>query len=199
VVTAGKFSRCAFEAVDVFRANKMKVVVVCAAAISLAGCDAFGGKADVYKMPVARAYHKLMNAAITPSGKGPFGRLEIDITGIRNQLVEWTIKASRSDPLCTASLKPVDAEQTRIAISCKGGDGPADGMLAKLLRSRVIEHVDATLKNRPFDPGKADDGATAAAWPKDVIDHGNLGTAAAKALEMDRKTAEDFRQVSRNR
>ena len=177
----------------------MKVVVLFAAAISLAGCDALGGKADVYKMPVARAYHKLMNVAITPSGKGPFGRMEVETTGKRNALVEWTIKGSRADPVCTASLKPLEAEQTRIAISCKGGDSPAAGIYAKLIRNRVIELVDATLKGRPYDPKKAEDGATAAFWPKDVIDHGNLGTAAAKALEMDRKVAEDLRHISRNR
>ena len=199
MVMAGKFPRSAFKAVDVFRGNKMKAFVVCAAAISLAGCDALGGKADVYKMPVARAYHKLLNAAITPSGKGPFGRLEIETTGKRNELVEWTVKGSRADPVCTASFKALDAEQTRVAVSCKGGDGPADGITAKLIRVRAIEHVDATLKGRPFDHKKADDGSTAAMWPKDVIDHGNLGTAAAKALEMDRKVAEDLRQISRNR
>jgi hypothetical protein len=30
----------------------------------------------------------------------------------------------------------------------------------------------------------------------DVIDHGNLGTAAAKAFEMDRQVAEDIRRMS---
>ena len=190
MATAGKFS---------FRGNKTKVVVLCAAAISLAGCDALTGKADVYKMPVARAYHKLLNVEITPSGKGPFGRLEIETTGKRNELVEWTVKRSRMDPVCTASFKAVDAEQTRVAVSCRGGDGPADGIMAKLIRTRVIEHVDATLKGRPFDHKKADDGSTAAMWPKDVIDHGSLGTAATKALEMESRMAEESRQFSRNR
>ena len=173
----------------------MKVVVLFAAAISLAGCDALTGKADVYKMPVARAYHKLLNVAITPGGKGPFGRLEIDTTGKRNELVEWTVKGSRAEPLCVATFKSLEAEQTRVAVSCKGGDGPADGIAAQLIRSRVIEHVDATLKGRPFDHKKAEDGSTAAMWPKDVIDHSNLGTAATKALEMERKMAEDLQRM----
>ena len=182
-----------------FLRNGIKAFAVCSAAISLAGCDALTGKADVYKMTVARAYHKLLNAEITPSGKGPFGRLEIETTGKRNELVEWTVKASRADPVCVATFKSLEAEQTRVAISCKGGDGPGDGLMAKLIRTRVIEHVDATLKGRPYDHKKADDGSTAAMWPKDVIDHGNLGTAATKALEMERRMAEESRQVSRNR
>jgi len=64
-----------------------------------------------------------------------------------------------------------------------------------MIRNRVIELVDATLNDRPFDPQKAD-GATAAFWPEDVIDHGNLGTAAAMALEMERQMTEVLRQVS---
>ena len=64
-----------------------------------------------------------------------------------------------------------------------------------MIRNHVIELVDATLKDRAFDPQKAD-GATAAFWPKDVVDHGNLATAAAKALEMNREMAEQLRQAS---
>jgi hypothetical protein len=83
-------------------------------------------------------------------------------------------------------------------VSCRGGgasDGAAAGLVVKMIRNRVIELVDATLKDRPFDPKKAD-GATADFWPKDVIDHGNLATAAAKALEMDRQMADGLRQLS---
>jgi hypothetical protein len=193
---AGKFSWRAFRPADLLRRTGMKIFVAFAAAMSLAGCDALTTSADLYKMPVARAYHKLLNAAITPGGKGPFGRLNIETTGERNKLVEWTIKGSRAEPLCTASLKAQDAEQTRIAISCKPfGDGAGSGIAANLTRIRVIELVDATLKDRPYDPRKADDGSTAASWPKDVIDHGTLGTAAAKALEMDRQMAQDLQQM----
>jgi hypothetical protein len=195
MVMAGKSQPAAGKPADGFRRIGMKIFVLFAAAMSLAGCEAITGTADVYKMPVARAYHKLMNVAITPSGKGPFGRLDVDTTGNRNELVEWTVKRSRADPICTASLKGLDAEQTRVSVSCKGGDGPADGIAAKMIRNRVIELVDATLKDRPFDPRKAEDGTTAAFWPKDVIDHGNFGTAATKALEMERQMALDVQQM----
>jgi hypothetical protein len=195
MATAGKFSWCDFKPAELLRANGMKVFVLFAAAMSLAGCELPFGKPNVYKMPVARAYHKLMNVDITPSGKGPFGRLDIATTGERNKLVEWTVKGS-PQYLCAASVKPQDAEQTLVAISCNArGDGAESGIAAKMMRKRVIELVDATLKDRPFDPKKASEGTTAAFWPDDVIDHGNFGTAAAKALEMDRQMAETLQEV----
>jgi hypothetical protein len=170
----------------------MKVFVLFAAAISLAGCDALFGRPNVYKLPVARAYQKLIAVAIEPSGNGPFFRLRTETSGKPNESVEWTAKGSHR---CVVSLTPLEAERTRIDVSCKGRDGAAAGLQTKMIRKRVIELVDATLKDRPFDPQKAD-GATAAFWPADVVDHGNLATAAAEALEMARETAEQLRQVA---
>jgi hypothetical protein len=46
--------------------------------------------------------------------------------------------------------------------------------------------IDAKLTDRPYDPRRAQ-GSTAAFWPDDVVDHGNLQDATAKALEMDRE------------
>ena len=196
MMMAGESQSVALKPAGLFGRASMKIFVLFAAAMSLAGCEALTGTPNVYKMPVARSYHKLMNVAITPSGNGPFGRLDVDTTGDRNKLVEWTVKASRAKPLCTALLKPQDAEQTRIDISCNElGGGAESGLVAKMMRNRVIELVDATLKDRPFDPKKALDGSTASNWPKDVIDHGNFGTAAAKALEMDRQMALDLQQM----
>jgi hypothetical protein len=193
---AGESQSVALKPAGLFRRIGMKVFVLFAAAMSLAGCEAITGTPNVYKMPVARAYHKLMNVAIAPSGKGPFGRMDVDTTGDRNKVVEWTVKGSRAGPLCTASLKPQETEQTRIDVSCNAlGDGAESGLAAKMIRNRVIELVDATLKDRPFDPKKASDGTTAAFWPKDVIDHGNFGTAAAKALEMEQRMAQDLQQA----
>ena len=176
----------------------MKVFVLLAVAIFLAGCDVLIGTPNVYKLPVARAYQKLMAVTIKPSGNGPFYRLETESSGKRNQSVEWTAKGSHAGFRCVASLTPLEAERTRMDVSCQGGgasDGAAAGLVVKMIRNRVIELVDATLKDRPFDPKKAD-GATADFWPKDVIDHGNSATAAAKALEMDRQMAEGLRQPS---
>ena len=190
--------RSAFKTVDLFKANGTRVLILCAAAVSLAGCDALFGKPNVYKMPVPRAYQKLMAASIKPSGNGPFYRLETQTAGNRNQSVEWTAKGSHAAHKCVASLTSLEAEQTRVDVSCKGNspsDGAAAGLVVKMIRKRVIELVDATLKDRPFDPQKAD-GATAYSWPDDVIDHGNLATAAAKAIEMDREMAAQIRQMS---
>ena len=197
---SGKSLCGASRAVDLFRRNGRKVFVLFTAAASLAGCEALYGTPNVYKLPVGRAYAKLMAFDIQPSGKGPFGRLQIETSGTRNRSVEWAAKGNSANPICVASLKPQEAEQTRVDVSCKnGGEGPAAGIYAKLSRNRVIELVDAILKDRPYDPKKAQDGATAALWPADVIDHGNLATASAKALEMDRQVAEDLRQIRSNR
>jgi hypothetical protein len=177
--------------------KSLQVVVLFAAAIPLAGCDAVVGKPNVYKMPVARAWEKLAAAPTRLSGTGPFGRLEMETDGRRYKTVEWSMKGSQSGALCSASLTPLEAEQTRVDVSCKGGDAPAAGLYAMITRKRVIEMVDAALKDRPYDPKKAE-GSTAAFWPADVIDHGNLGTAAAKALEMDRQMAADLQRMHRN-
>ena len=201
MIMAGKFLWCAFTAVDLLRGSGMKVSVLCAAALSLAGCDELFGKPNVYKLPVARVHEKLMAAVIKPSGSGPFGRLEIETSGRRYVSVEWAAKGSRTGNLCSASLKPLEAEKTLVDISCKDGGpstGAAAGLFANMIRARVIELVDATLKDRPFDPQKAL-GATASSWPADVIDHGNMATAATKALEMQRQMAEDIQRISPRR
>ena len=124
--------------------------------------------------------------------------LETETSGKRNESVECAAKGSHASLRCVVSLTPLEAERTRIDVSCKGGAagaGAAAGLLVNMIRNRVIELVDATLKDRAFDPQKAD-GETAFFWPKDVVDHGNLATAAAKALEMNREMAELLRQAS---
>jgi hypothetical protein len=187
---AGKFPRSAVKAVDLFRGSKMKIVVLFAAAIALAGCDDLVEKPYVFKLPAAKAYDKLMAAPVTPV----FGRQTIEITGKKYELVEWTTKGFGS--LCNASLKPQGADKTRVDISCKDyGEGAAAGIATTMRRNRLIELVDATLRDRPYDPKKAQDGHMAARWPKDVIDHGTLGTAAGKALEMDRQMALELQQM----
>jgi hypothetical protein len=163
-----------------------------AAALALAGCDGLLGKPNVYKLPVGRAYEKLGAVVMKPSGTAPMGRLEIETTKRTNESVEWAAKYGMR---CIASLKALEAEKTRVDVSCKYPDG-SGGLPAKYIRYRVIELVDATLKDRPYDPKKAD-GITAAMWPADVVDHGTIGTAAAKALEMDRRVAEDMRNARR--
>ena len=175
----------------------MRILVLCVAALPLAGCEAFTTQANVYKFPVARTYQKLMAAEIRPSGSGPFGRLDMQTTGKRNELVEWNVKGN-SAPLCVASLKAVDAERTRIDLSCKMGEGAIAGLQAKMIRNRAIEFVDATLKDRPFDSKSAQLASVAASWPADpALKDANLGTAAAEALEMDRKMSELTRANSR--
>ena len=190
---AGKFPCSAVKTGDLFRGSKMKVVVLFAAAIALAGCDDLVEKPYVFKLPAAKAYDKLMAAPVSPV----FGRLAIETKGKKYELVEWT---SRFGSLCNASLKPQGAEKTRVDVSCNDyGEGAAAGIATTLRRNRLIELVDATLRDRPYDPKKAEDGHMAARWPKDVIDHGTLATAAGKALEMERQMALEMQQMRNNR
>lgn len=175
----------------------MRMLAVCVAALPLAGCDAFSSQANVYKLPAARVYQKLMAAEIKPSGTGPFGRMEMQTTGKRNEVVEWNVKGS-GKPICVTTLKSLDAERTRVDMSCAMGEGAIAGLQAKLIRSRAIEFVDATLKDRPFDHEKASVGSVAASWPADpATKDANLGSAAAEALEMNRKMSELERANSR--
>ena len=176
----------------------MRVLVLLAAATALAGCEALTAQGNVYKLPVERVYQKLLAAPPKPSGSGPFGTLEIQTAGKRNESVEWATNRGRVS-LCVASLKSLEAERTRIDLSCNMGNSAIEGMQAKLIRNRVIEFVDATLKDRPYDHEKAKLAVVAASWPADVAAHGSMGTAAAEALEMDRKMSELNRRANSGR
>ena len=176
----------------------MRILVLFAAALVLAGCEALTGQGNVYKLPVDRVYQKLMAAPAKPPGGGPFGKLEIQTSGKRNESVEWATNRGRVS-LCVASLKSLDAERTRIDLSCNMGNSAIEAMQAKLIRNLVIEFVDAALKDRPYDHEKAKLAVVASSWPADVAAHGNMGTAAAEALEMERKMSEINRRANSGR
>jgi hypothetical protein len=153
-------------------------------AVLLAAC----GNGNVYDMPVADAYAKLANLRVEPSNTGPFGRLHTTTTG-SGRTVTWSASGTFAAHRCVATLSPVETARTRIDLTC-GGASPSSGAAAGLeinqVRKAVIELIDAKLTGRPYDPRRAQ-GATASSWPADVVDHGNLQDAAAKALEMDRE------------
>ncbi|HYJ53221.1 MAG TPA: hypothetical protein VEW04_08610 [Allosphingosinicella sp.] len=162
------------------------VILLCAGAALLAGCTSDG---NVYAMPVGDVYAKLANFRPEPSGTGPFGRLSTNVTGSGGRQVVWSASGSHGGYRCTATLVPVETEQTRIDLSCGGGgpsSGAAAGLEANMIRKAVIEMIDAKLSDRPYDPQRAQ-GSTAAFWPADVVDHGDIRDATAKAIEMDRE------------
>ena len=160
------------------------LIMLCGGAAMLAGCTTDG---NVYDMPVGDVYAKLANYRPEPSGTGPFGRLSTNVTGSGGRRIVWSASGSHGGRRCTATLVPVEESRTRIDLSC-GGGGPSSGAAAGLennmVRKAVIEMIDAKLSGRPYDPQRAQ-GATASSWPADVIDHGDIMDASAKAIEMD--------------
>jgi hypothetical protein len=168
----------------------MKGWMIAASALLLAGCS--GG--NVYDMPVGEAYAKLANLRVLPSNDGPFGRLNTTTTG-SGRTVTWSASGSMASRRCVATLSPVEPARTRIDLTCNGGgagSGAAAGLETNQTRKAVIEMIDAKLTDRPYDPRRAQ-GSTAAFWPDDVVDHGDIGTASANALEMEREMREASR------
>ena len=163
----------------------MRNWTIAATAVLLAGC----GDGNVYDMPVGDAYAKLANLRVEPSGTGPFGRLATTTTGSGGRTVTWSASGTFAAHRCVATLSPVETARTRIDLTC-GGASPSSGAAAGLeinqVRRAVIELIDAKLTGRHYDPRRAQ-GATAASWPADVVDHGDLRSATATALEMDRE------------
>lgn len=163
----------------------MRAWMIAAGAALLGGC----GEGNVYDMPLADAYAKLANLRVTPSNTGPFGRLSTTTTGSGGRTVIWSASGTFASRRCVATLSPVETARTRIDLTC-GGASPSSGAAAGLetnhTRKAVIELIDATLTGRPYDPRRAQ-GSTAAFWPEDVVDHGDIRDASAKAIEMDRE------------
>lgn len=162
--------------------DKRKIVPALALLALLAGC----AEPDEYPMGRKAAYDKLMTAKIEPSATGPFFRLETTIDGNGGSEVTYDASGSMAHHACTMKLTELAADKTKVAVICEGGgagDGAAAGMAHHLIRNRVIELVDATLKDRPFDPQLAE-GSTAYRWPNDGVD-GSYGTAARNALQME--------------
>lgn len=143
--------------------------------------------ADVYAMPVDLAYAKLVDVDFGPLSEGEVALDTVKTaSGNGRDKVTWVHKGDMAYYKCNLALAPLpdDTAQTHVTVTCDGGgagNGAAAGMAHNLFRSRIIERVDATLTDRPFDKDRA--GATASRWPGDGVD-GSLGTASTEALKM---------------
>jgi hypothetical protein len=143
--------------------------------------------ANVYDMSAGEAYQKLAAAKVEPSGTGPFGRLDTIVSGSGNGTVEFSATGSHAALRCVATVAPEGSGKARVDASCGGGgagNGAANGLFLNQIRKGFIELLDSTLKGRAYDPGRAQ-GATAARWPEDVIDHGDFNSAVSEAQRMD--------------
>jgi len=168
----------------------MKALLIGGAVAAVMGYAWFSrGEPNVYPMSIADTYARLTTAKVESSGSGPLGNREISISGNGTNVVYWSAGGTFSTTRCQADLSPEGSNETRITAFCDGGDisgGAANGMLQGMMRNRMIEHIDATLEGRAFDPRKAL-GASATGWPKDVRQpEGSIGAAVNEAVKMDR-------------
>ena len=170
----------------------MRTTFLGAAALALltAGC----GQGNLYPLPADQAYARLVDAKIVPSGKGPFGKLHVVASGDGTSIVRWTVSEA-GVKLCEANIAP-EGDKSRITAFCDGGgEGAATGMMQNMNRNAIIEHIDATLNGRNYDPRLAM-GSTASGWPKDPRQaDSSFGGAATAALKMERDMKRDIREM----
>jgi hypothetical protein len=171
---------------------KTKLLGLTALALATSAC----GQGNLYPLPADQAYAKLVAAKILPSGTGPFGRLPIAVVGDGSSTIKYVV-TDAGMKMCEANIA-AEGDKSRITAFCdKGGEGAAVALTQNLMRSRLIEHIDATLKGREFDP-KLAMGSTAGSWPKDERQaKGNIGTAMGDALQMERDMKRDIKEMDK--
>jgi hypothetical protein len=170
---------------------KYKLFAVTLAGLLASGCDL---KGNVYAMTPQQAYDKLAAAPVSWDGKGPFGKLDVSPSGQGNGTVRWS--NSYGTRFCEATVLAEGTDKSRIDVFCDGpGEGAATGMMQAMYRSAIIEHIDATLKGRQYDPRKAQ-GETATMWPSDTRQaDASMGAAAGEALKMDQEMHQSLKQA----
>ena len=171
---------------------KTKLLGLTALALATSAC----GQGNLYPLPADQAYAKLVAAKILPSGTGPFGRLPIAVVGDGSSTIKYVV-TDAGMKMCEANIA-AEGDKSRITAFCdKGGEGAAVALTQNLMRSRLIEHIDATLKGREFDP-KLAMGSTAGSWPKDERQaKGNIGTAMGDALQMERDMKREIKEMDK--
>ncbi|HEY0012587.1 MAG TPA: hypothetical protein VGB79_06995 [Allosphingosinicella sp.] len=138
----------------------------------LGGC----GPANVYDIPPAEAYAKLIQLEHGTSAVIEVEGVREAIHGTPGQSVTWVTDSAHSYYECTAYLTPEGPERTSINVGCSDANAPAkfaiagavvgqiagdapvrlpgSGSLAGV-RNRYIELVDSALDGRSFDPVRA--------------------------------------------
>lgn len=173
----------------------MKAGIFLVLVAAVLGWAWFGrGEGNVYAMTPDQVYAKLVSAKVEKGNGALFGKLDTKVSGNGNGTVYWNAGGYN----CAADIAAEEGGKSRLTAYCGGAsfsDGAAAGMLAGMHRSKLIEHIDATLDGRPFD-AKLASGSTAAGWPKDARQpDGSLGAAAGEALKMNAemvKMSKDF-------
>ena len=176
---------------------KLRMLGAPLAALLVAGCV----QGNLYRMTVEQAYAKLVAAPVLPSGSGVFGRLETSISGDGSSKVYWNASGGTfATASCEANIAPEGADKSRITAFCGGAsasDGAAGGMVQNMHRKAIIEHIDATLRGRAYDPRLAQ-GATAGGWPDDPRQaDASYATAVGGALKMERDIKRDIAEMEK--
>ncbi len=173
----------------------MKYLLLSAAFAGILGYAWFGrGEANVYALTPSEAYAALRAAPIQNDGKSAFGTVSYTVSGDGESKIYW------NSGQCEAEITPEGADKSRIMAFCNSGgasDGAAGGMLSAMHRKALIEHIDATLEKRPFDPILAQ-GSTASGWPADARQpDGSYASAVGGAMKMEREMKQMGRDMEK--
>ena len=180
------YSRLSRLRISVFAARRLGALPLI---LGVASCNGMIGKPDVYDVTPAQAYQLLSNVDFDRKESRPFGHMKVTVTGEPEKSVTWTAEWI----VCKLGITPVESAKSQISVSCSGGENErgVDGMLVSNSRLEVIEQIDATLKQRPYDP-KLADGSTAFGWPADTVHHDGMAEAKGEALgTMSNMAAQD--------
>lgn len=166
----------------------LKVILVGGAVVAVMGY-AWSQRegANEYPMAPKAAYDKLMAAEFEKGGKQAWGTVGAEKSGNGSNRITFTGWGE-----CTLDIVPDGDEATRSALSvtCPNmGEGAAAGMETALRRHSLIEWIDSTMTNRPYDQQLAFMGTTAGRWPDDVVAHGGIIEAQAEAIKMSSEAA----------
>ena len=173
-----------------------RILLVATGTLLLSAC---GGDGNVYDLRTDEAYRKLRDTKVATEGNAIFGRLPTDSSGDGAGTITWRPTGTSVGSFCEANIMPEGEAQSRITAYC-GSDSPyggdaASGMMHNLSRMAVIEHIDAALRDRPFNYDKAR-GLTAARWPKDPRQgDATLKHATEEALKMQRETEQAIKDA----
>ena len=176
--------------------NSMRILLLATGMLLVSAC---GGEGNVYDLRTDEAYRKLRDTKVATDGNAIFGRLATSASGDGAGTIKWRPSGSSVGQFCEANIVPEGETKSRITAYC-GSDSPyggdaASGMLYNMNRMAVIEHIDAALRNRPFNREKAM-GLTAARWPKDPRQgDATLKHATEEALKMQRETEQAIKDA----
>lgn len=167
------------------------------AALLLTGC----GQGNLYPLPVEQAYAALRAAPVLPGNQGVFGRLETSVSGDGTSKIYWNGSGGTfATATCEANIAPEGEGKSRVTAFCGGGsasDGAAGGMVQNMHRKAIIEHIDATLRGRAYDPRLAQ-GATAGSWPDDTRQaDASYASAVGGALKMEQDIKRDIAEMEK--